>query len=407
MRIFALVGLLLMTSCSSEPGKATFSENVGDSFAQCNPAEIRFLAGKHNFMTAFENCGSNHFKSYTWSPTGTHLYFQLTMTHHIMNAEADNKATITVPTESPTGSAGWLNKARIAIPIGRPDNDADSSERIAVYDIEQNSLITQTIPDLVEIDEVQVGSSPSDVLFTAKNAAGERRAFHLDLDLGTVTPAFDWHKGSVESMTYTATANAVSIGSDNRVTLYRVSDGMQLGNWAPATRGTLHPDGRWMGLEHNGEAISIFYQRHWDELSENARARELARAQRFEDRLPDWYPKEVNPPMLSVVDLKSGERWVFTGFMGHDLQWYEAQPYYTSLILWGFEGKEYNRNIVLGNISDRLRNIERGDTIMGVERWDFEGSENSVSDIARAGLVTAAEPEEALKTEGAAAVTTP
>ncbi len=382
-----LAPLLLVTGCSSDPGKASFSENVGETFAQCNPAEIRFLAGKHNFMSAFENCGSNNFKDYAWSPNGTHLYFQLTLTHHIMDAEADDRKVITVPTESPTGGGGWLNSSRIAIPIGKADDEDDSVERIAVYDMDQNSLITQEVPGLTGIDDIAVGASPSDVLFTGVSADGVRKLHRLDLDDGTVSLAYPWLDAEVSTFSYTPSAGALSVGSGGQVTLYRAQDGHQLGQWSPANAGSLHADGRWMLLEHDGEAISVFYQRHWDELSENARARELARAKRFEEALPEWYPKEVQPPMLSVVDLTSGERWAFTGFMGHHAEWYGPTPYYASLILWGFEGKEYNRNIILGNLADRLNNISRGEEMMGVQPWDVEGSTNTVSDEAKAGLV--------------------
>jgi len=365
-----LVGLLA-SACNNDPTRASFSENVGEAFAQCNPAEIRFLAGKHNFMTAFEPCGSNNFQDFAWSPDGTHLYFQLTYTGLVMDAEAEDKRTITLPTETPVGPAAWLNNARIALPIGPAEGE--TALRIAVFDKDQATLMHHRIPDLAQVDDLQVGATPSQLLFTAIRD-GKRRILALDVDDGTVSEPFPW-ASSLDVSTFTTTPaadNAVLIGADGKVTLYDGATGAERGSWAPAKRGQLHPAGRWLALEHDGEAVSIFYQRSWDELSEHARARELARAKAFEERLPDWYPKEVNPPTISLVDLQTNTRWMFTGFQGHDFEWYTARDYYASFILWGFEGKELNRNVMLGNLADRMRSMERGEEMLGVQRWRLE-----------------------------------
>src|SRR5690606_31583290 len=113
----------------------------------------------------------------------------------------------------------------------------------------------------------------------------------------------------------------------------------------------------------------------WDELSERARAREIARAKEFESRLPSWYPREVNPPTITLVDRLNGERWMFTGFSGSHFAWYEARDYYASMVLWGFEGKEMNRNVLLGNLADRMKAMEKGEEMLGVQRWRPEGVE--------------------------------
>jgi hypothetical protein len=367
---FAIAVGLLASACTNDPTRASFSENVGAAFAECNPAEIRFLAGKHNFMTAFEPCGSNNFQHYSWSPNGTHLYFQLTHTGLIMDAEAEDKRTITVPTETPVGPAAWLNTARIAVPVGPAEGE--TTLRMAVFDKDQATLLHHAIPGLEQIESLQVGSSPSQLLFTALRD-GKRHIFAMDLDDGTVSEPFPWAAAfEVTTFTYTPGADAVVIGGEGKATLYDAATGSERGTWAPAKRGQLHPAGRWLALEHDGEAVSIFYQRSWDELSEHARARELARAKAFEERLPDWYPKEVNPPTITLVDLQTGTRWMFTGFQGHQFEWYPARDYYASYILWGFEGKELNRNVMLGNLADRMRSMERGEEMLGVQRWRVE-----------------------------------
>ncbi len=370
--LLTLSTLLVLSACDRSYPANSLRQNAAAAYTPCSESEIRFLAAKHNFQTAFRECGSNNFNHYAWSPEGTHLYFSFTLTHHIMDAGAENKATITVPTESPTGDAGWLSSSTIAIPVG-PAEDG-GSPRLAVYDMTQNSLFHHDLPGLTEVDEVFRGDKSSDVLFSAVKD-GARSVWRLDLDDDTLEPAFPWLQGSLDTFTYTHQAQAAAMGRGSELTLYRAGDGAELGSWEPATRGVLHPDGRYLALEHEGEAISIFYQRAWDELSEKARERELRRAKEFEDRLPAWYPSETNPPTISMVDLTTGDRWVFTGFFGHHFQWYEARPYYSSLLLWGFEGKELNKNVLLGDLADRLRSMEREEQMMGFEPWVVPGQE--------------------------------
>lgn len=373
----ALWGLGVGAGCSSDPSQASFSQDVGNAFAPCNPAEIRFLASKHNFMTAFENCGSNNFATFAWSPDGQHLYFQLPLAAYVMDAEAQDKRTVPVPTQTPVGPAAWLNASRVAVPVGPAPGEEAGGLRLAIFDVDQKSIDHRALTGFTEVTDVQVGDSPSELLFVGTQA-DQRSVFRLDLDSGTLTRAFPWLDRPFTTFSYAPSLQAVVLGHEGKVSLHK-RDGTELGAWSPASRGALHGDGRWLALEHDGQAVSIFHQRHWDELSEQARARELARSQRFQERLPDWYPKEVQPPTLSVVDLSKGERWVFTGFFGSDFQWYDPYPMqggaaperleYGSFILWGFEGKELNRNVVLGNLADRLRSIDRGQEMMGLQRW--------------------------------------
>ena len=368
-----VVAGLYALSQGTDRSRGTFSEHVGEAFEECNPAEIRFLAGKHNFMTAFEPCGSNNLVHYAWSPDGTHLYFQLTMTARIMDAEADNKANFPLPIETPTGAATWLTNTRIAVPQGPLEEGG--AERVVVFDLDSRQLIESDLPGVFGATDLQRGDSPSEIFFTASpTPEAERRIYQLDLDTGSVTPAFDFVEGPVESFTYTPDQHAIVVGSRGEVWHYdRTASALQ-NHWT-GLRGALHPEGRWMMLEDEGEEVSIFYQRSWDELSENARRRELSRAERFEERLPEWYPRSVKPPGLSIIDLQSGERWMFTGFQGTQFQWYDAMDYYASIVLWGFEGKELNRNVLLGNLADRLRSIERGEEMLGVKRWQVHSED--------------------------------
>lgn len=376
---------LAFAACSSDNGQQNLSRSVGAAFAPCNESEIRFLSAKHNFMTVFRPCGSNNFEAFTWSPKGTHIYFELPLVAHVMDADAPNRATRAVPTPTPVGSAAWLDATRLAVPVG-PETEPGPF-RVAVYDIDSvrpepgaavSGLAWYTLGKVVDPDELTRWKEPYEVLFTAKQ--GETRGvFRLDLASKEVTQAFPWLEAPVDTFTATPEQDAVVVGRGDTVTLYQASSGEVLGTWTPARRGTLHPGGRWLALEHQGEPQSIYYQRSWDELSEGARQRELARAKRFEDELPDWAPRDIRPPTISVVDRETGLRWRFTSFYGTDFEWYTARDYWASLILWGYESKQLKRNVILGNLAGRLDAIVTGTTMMGVEPFDApeKGSETT------------------------------
>ena len=113
MRTIVAGLLLLGVGCRPNPNEATFTQNVGSAFQECRSQEVRFLAGKHNFMTAFDPCGSNNFQQYAWNPAGTHLYFQLTQSGHIMNADAPNKATVFAAVDAMFAAKSALKKHRM------------------------------------------------------------------------------------------------------------------------------------------------------------------------------------------------------------------------------------------------------------------------------------------------------
>ncbi|TNE92608.1 MAG: hypothetical protein EP330_01295 [Deltaproteobacteria bacterium] len=382
---------LALVACQSNPNEATFTQNVGSAFQECRSQEVRFLAGKHNFMTAFDPCGSNNFQSYAWSPEGTHLYFQLTQSGHIMNAEAANKATITLPTETPVGPAAWITATRLVVPVQAAEGS--DSLRMAVFDnTEKAQLLYVDAPGVTDIADTARGDSPSQVLFTATRGEETRKVYQLDLDDGSVSEPWPW-LGPVTSFTYTPAQGLMAVGREDKVELIKPETEEVVETYTRATRGVLHKDGKWLALEHEGDAVSIFYQRAWDELSPQARERELRRAEAWEERLPEWYPKEVHPPTITVVDREKGERWMFTGFHGHAFSWYEAADFYASVILWGFEGKELNRNVVLGNLGDRLRSVEKGEEMFGLTRFvDNEGGAKPTTAEAEVEAAAEAEP---------------
>ncbi|MCA9572102.1 MAG: hypothetical protein KC656_29890, partial [Myxococcales bacterium] len=365
--------LLALIGCSYDPTVGTLPDNVGQAFAPCQESEIRFLATKHNFQTVFEPCGNNQFGAFAWAPTGTHLYFQLGQTAYVMHASAEDKRTLTVPTPSPIGEAAWLSASQIAIPVG--PEAADGKNRLAVFDLEQQSVFYREVPH-ASIQAVHKPATPGEALLVvAESEDAPRSLVRIALADGAVEPAAPWLTGfdtldwvvtSGEDMQTPVPAEVAVVGRGNTVTLHDASSGEVWKTFEDATAGALHPKGRWLALEHLGEEVSIFYQRAWDDMSEAQRRREQARAEKLASGLPESYQKTVRPPAIALVDLTDGARWDLTSVQGEDFAWYTAQDYWASFIFWGFEGKQFKRNVLLGQMGSRLRATEIGREFLGV-----------------------------------------
>jgi hypothetical protein len=380
--------LTLGAGCGADPTQGTLSENVGAAFAPCNESEIKFLASKHNFMLSFRACANNNFNAYSWSPDGRLLYFQLVMTGYVMDAEASTKNTTAVPVPTPTGPATWLNATRLVLPIGpSPEVQAPAPERLAIYEAKQGLTFYVDLPlGFGAIQELHRSHTPGQ-LFALATFKGRRTVWAIDSATGDVQQAFPWLADGATSFTYTPSMQVATVGFGNEVKVYDAQLGNRVATFSPATRASLHPEGKWLMLEHPGEPVSIFYQRSWDELSEQARQRELRRAQRFEEQLPEHFPREVQPPTLSFANVATGERFMLGSVFGDKFAWYEAQPYYGAFVLWGFEGKQYKKNVMLGDFVYRLRSSEKGKDFMGVERMTsakFEGPDGSTPPAAPA-----------------------
>ncbi len=371
MSPFRALPLAALVACGSpDPLQGTLEQNVAAAFAPCSANEIRFLASKHNFQLAFRECADNNLTAFRWSPDGTQLYFQLVLSPYVMDASAPNKPIAPVPTTTPIGPGAWVAKYRLAIPVGPAEGG--SRNRIALYDREQQSVF-HVDTDLGEVDASQASGAPTELLVLG-TLGGARGIWRIDTSTGEGQPAFPWLDEAPDSFTYQPALDLVVLGHDGRVTVRQGSDGREIGSWPRALRGSMHPDGRYLMLEHLGEPVSIFYQRAWDELSPEARERELRRVRKFEEQLPEGTPTHVQPPTLSWVDLHTGKRWMMTSAYGDRFQWYEAVGHYGSFFLWGFEGKQFKRNVALGAFDGRMASIDKGREVMGVER--FEEGEN-------------------------------
>jgi hypothetical protein len=364
----------------SDPNAGTLSQNVGASFAPCNEQEIKFLATKHNFMTAFRPCGNNNFQDFTWSPDGKHLYFKLVMVGYVMDADQAHKPVTTVPTPTPTGTAVWLSNDQLALPVGAAEGLDDGPERIALFSIDTPQVFYVDLPGLTKPDALSQGRSKQEVLFLAADRSGKRIIHALDVADGAITEPFPWLTGPVVTFTFEPELGVVVVGDGETVRMHAI-DGTERGSWSPALRGSVHPGGEWLSLEYTGAPVSIFHQRAWDELSDRARQREVARTERFIETLPDNYPTEVEPPSLSFVYLPTGGRWSVDSVQGHDFEWYPAMDFYGSFVLWGFESKEFKRNVLLGNFRDRMFRMVDGQEMMGITPMT-DGTSTAVTALA-------------------------
>lgn len=357
-----------LAGCSREDlyGEATFSENVYDSFADCNPQEISFLAAKHNIQTAFRNCGSNKFSHFAWSPNGVYVYFQLTHGGHIMDAES--KTIVAVPTESPVHGAAWLSNERLAVPLGpaqAAEGVAVAPARISVFDREQRAMTTTDL-SVAAPQDLQPGPEDGQLVLTALDADGIRRPYTVDPLTGAFARALPWMEQPAESLVWNVEAGLVGWSNGTDGELFRAEDGSSLGLFSGAKRVVPHDEGRYVVIEVDGEAISLFDQRTWNELSPESQKREQQRKEQWLERLPEWAPREARPPEIHLYDIQKDTRVRVTSFYGSAWQWW-PRPYWGSFILWGIEGKQLHRNIALTDIAERMRMVDQGDIPMGVE----------------------------------------
>lgn len=362
---------LFLIACQPDPESTSLFRNVGMSFEACNEAEIRFRNERYHLMPALKVCGSNNVAHFAWNPSGTHLYFDLTLTGNLLDASQAHKPLSTLPFDQPTGSPAWITDSRLVVPVAPDPARRKAPERLAIYDTEQRVLSYHPVEDLLEVSDVHRGSSPSEIYFSAISKSGERAAYRFDVDEAKVEPAFSWLTTPIDTLSVSPTADAVVVGAGGTVTVYTL-EGEERGSW-PGVRGTVHPRGTWLALEKEGEEVSIFYQRSWENQTRRERELNQQRAERMASRFPDWYPKTVRLPTLEFINLQSGNRGELYQVFGTRFQWYPRQDFYGSFLLWGYEGKQLNRNVQLGDFALQLGAIERRVHLNDIRLLDEKG----------------------------------
>jgi hypothetical protein len=362
---FLLTSVLFVAGCQESTPRPTLSDNVAASFTDCSDAEIKLLATKHNFMPAFKPCGNNRFESFSWSPDGTSLYFQLVNDPYIMDAASPTKAVSSVPIRKPIGTAHWLNSSRFVVPIG--PSKTEPGHRLAVVQLGDAPTVNyQPLRDIKDVRSIVTGPSSLEILMLVERQDGTTEAQTLHLGDGTTQRVLAWYPHPIDSLTYAADRDILVIGSGNTVRVVHQDRQEIMGAFAPAKRGTLHPSGEWLALEHKGEPISVFYQQTWESLSPRELEREKRRAADYASKLPKHLPTEVEPPTLSFAHLPTGKRWRLSSVHGHNFSWYTPTPNYGSFLFWGFEGKQHKRNVLLGSFADRLKHMKEGRDFHGV-----------------------------------------
>lgn len=372
-----LLGLLpaavALPACSREDiyGGQTFTQTVAQAYADCNESEIRFLASKQGLQTAFDNCGSNKFAHAVWSPSGRYLYFQLTHGGHILDGE--DKTIVTVPTETPVGRAAWLRDDLLAVPLGPAEGSTTSHGRVALLNRSAGTLDELRVP-LADLAQLQPWTDDRHLLLTGVDDQGQRLVRVLETATGELSPAFSWldaiaPEGSVELSPQAGLVGVSGPGPDGAPlgSLRKVEDGAVLAELPGVERVVPHHEGRYVALELDGAAVSPFDMRSWDELSPEARERELARQEKWLEKQPDWVTKEIIPPEIQVLDLQAGARYRITSFWGDRFQWYAPRNYYASFVMFGVEGKQLNKNVALGDLREKLRMLEKGEVPLGIE----------------------------------------
>jgi len=365
--IVAASGLFVVANCSREDlyGDATFTDNVEAAYQDCDPNEITFLASKHNIQTAFDNCGSNKFAHISWSPDGRYLYFQLTHGGHILDGET--KDIITLPTEVPIAGAAWMRNDLLVVPVGPSLEDPEGPDRLVFYNRAANTLHAVALDQTEPRDLASAGDGDR-VYFTALDADGARTVYVADPATSEVSPALPFVPTPVERLVVEAEAGLLSWSDGRNSELVRLDGGEPVARFPDVLRVIPHPEGRYVALETLGEPISPFDQRSWNELSPEARERELARRDEWLQRLPDWAPREMRPPEIQIYDLSTQDRVRVTAFFGEHFEWYRPRAYFCSFIMWGIEGKQLHRNVGLTDLAERLRMASEGDIPMGLAR---------------------------------------
>jgi hypothetical protein len=257
----------------------------------CDPVAIRAEASRQGFQLVFEPCGSNRFGDHAWSPDGRRVYFQL-LTAHVMDATTQQTTDLPV---TPRGRGAWLADGRLVLPA----RSRDDRPALAVVD----GGDVRWLP--IAGDATDVSRAGADEVWVWSDA----HALAVSLGSGLTAPA-----------------------PEEAYALRR-----QVASFPLATRGALHPDGRWLALEHEGEPVA---------------------------------GTNFRPPRLSFVDTGTGRRWLATGFQGRDFEWYSGHPRWGSFVVTGFEGDPLPQaNVAIGDLLDRLEAAAQGSPVPGLSEF--------------------------------------
>jgi hypothetical protein len=332
--------LLGLWACVAEEGDGTGATSLLD----CDNAAIEQQAAQNQFQLSFAACGSNSFNDYAWSTDGHKLYYQLGMVQHVLVADVEPKKTLQVPAATAIGPATWVTGDRVVIPVGPPPENEHGPLRLASWVIGAPAPVYVDLPaDLKDPADLNRTRDPEKIFLTAIRGESPRRVYEVSLVDGATAPALDW-LGPVDTFSFTPAADAVMAGRGQTVTVHDATTGAAKGAWTPATRGAIHPKGKWVVLEHEGAPLQLMAP---------------------DGETPAGDP--VRPPLLSFAQVDTGDRWLLETIQGSKWEWYEITDMYGSFVLWGFDGRPYRRNIMLGDLLERMTGVEIGQLKYGVK----------------------------------------
>jgi hypothetical protein len=330
--------LVALSGCLEKQEDGTGARSLLD----CDNAVLEDQAARNQFQLSFAACGSNSFSDFAWSTDGHKLYYQLGMTQHVLLADRPDKRTLVVPAPTATGAAAWVTATRVVMPVGPDAEVEDGPLRLATFDLETNAIAYVDLPsDLRDPADLNRTRDDDRIYLTAVRGEAPRSLFQVSIADGSIEPV-EW-LGPVDSFTFTPAADALVVGRGQTVTAYDATSRDAKGAWTPATRGTIHPKGAWIVLEHEGAPLQLMAP---------------------DGETPAGDP--VRPPMLSFANVATGDRWLLASMQGSKFEWYEITDMYGSFVLWGFDGRPYRRNIMLGDLLERMAGAEIGVLKTGV-----------------------------------------
>ena len=311
--------------CASET--PSLHENLQTVYSACKPDPIRLHAAQKGLQLAFEPCGSNNFKQFTWSPDGTSLYYQASQGGWIMRNTGEN---IPLRGVFPKAKPAWINDEMLAFAVA-------GKGRIGVYQVRAHIVSYLDVPQ-VDIEQLVRGEAEDALLYLAAESPGGVKYVHrIHLNTAETERAFPWLNGGVEHFSYRRQTGAVCYrefaGDD--VTCAKGESGEELIHVANRNRGTLSLDGRFLVTEGKGAAVKV------SDLPP--------------EKLPKFISEEIFPPSFWVHEVATGKEVLWKGVHGDRFEWYPAKSYFGSFFLWGFENKSANRNIPFGDLRAFIR----------------------------------------------------
>jgi len=337
----------------------SLTENIAETYRDCDKKEIALLKKMNNIQTLFEDCGSNYISEFDWSPDGSLVYFQLFTGGYILNPET--KGVDNIPVGIPIDRGTWLHQNQLVIPVIKEKN---ANPELAFY-LTGGLIDKYPIPGKDPRD-VQTLGKDKKILLTYVDESGKRLPYTFDQSSQTFSRIFPFIKSDIQNIDVATKANLLSYTDENGNHIVDLK-GNSIIDFPKVKRAVPHPEGTYIALETDGKPISPLHQGDVTYRSPEANARDEARMKKELENLPKWMPKEVIPPEIHIYNTENKNRYRFTKFYGDNFTWYEAQKYYCSFYLQGINQQMFNPNVALTDLGVQLLMADNGDNPSSIE----------------------------------------